>query len=186
MESQNSQFEYFVRELIDAGGEKGKERIKPTESQGKAVIKKCQGRCQVGRESYDENPHIFVIHHINGDANDTITDNLVLLCANCSAAVHGEANRILRDRKLGGNPQIMDYKHALSSLEELRIKKFIKKCAYCNGTGRGDYGLVCVICHGKGKITVKSEERCAYCNGTGRGDYGLVCVICHGTGFEDI
>ena len=57
------------------------------------------------------------------------------------------------------------------------------KCAYCKGTGRGDFGILCPVCEGTGRVPPGLKKKCRYCKGTGRGDFGIPCPKCHGWGY---
>ena len=50
-------------------------------------------------EEYVENPHGFVIHHIDGNRTNNILNNLVLMSATYHNAIHGEVNVRFNDYK---------------------------------------------------------------------------------------
>ncbi|MFH1519619.1 MAG: hypothetical protein ABIE75_03505 [Candidatus Omnitrophota bacterium] len=59
-------------------------------------------------------------------------------------------------------------------------------CAYCNEEGRSflNRELTCIICKGKGVVSVSSKdiETCPACKGRGREKSGLPCLTCKGKG----
>lgn len=60
-------------------------------------------------------------------------------------------------------------------------------CAYCNGEGRSflNRDLTCIVCKGRGVVSVSSKdiEICPTCKGRGREKgSNLPCLICKGNG----
>jgi len=67
-------------------------RISLSSGKGQNVIKNCKGLCQVCGEKYIENPHGFVVHHIDGNRTNDTEKNLVLMAATYHSSIHGEVN----------------------------------------------------------------------------------------------
>jgi hypothetical protein len=74
-------------------------RINLSSGKGQNVIKNCKGRCQVSGEAYIENPHGFVIHHIDGNRTNDSDKNLALMAATYHTSIHGEVNVVFNDYK---------------------------------------------------------------------------------------
>jgi hypothetical protein len=189
MTSGQKKYEKYVESLVESGGEKGVERIKPTDPQAKAVIDNHK-TCAICSIMYTDKPDIFEIHHIDGKADNTQTRNLALICANCHKQVHTESNRILKDSRLGNPYPIRPF---LSSLKENQKGNTTSQmesvtCVYCRGTGKEEpfLGTVCRICKGTGENTIKkSAKTCVYCHGSGKEEpfMGTICRVCKGKGY---
>jgi len=191
MSSKQKEYELLVMELVKVGGQKGKERIKPTDPQAKAVIEKYK-KCAVCSIPYTDKLDIFDTHHIDGQSDHTHTKNLALICSNCHRQVHTEANRILKDLEIGDpypirpllNSQTKSKKNVQSSNNYVTVE-----CVICHGSGRDNpiMGTVCPVCKGNGEYEIKkSSKECAYCRGTGKENpiLGVICHLCKGRGYR--
>jgi hypothetical protein len=74
-------------------------RISLSSGKGQNVIKNCKGLCQVCGEKYVDNPHGFVIHHVDGNRTNDNDKNLVLMTATYHSAIHGEVNVVFNEYK---------------------------------------------------------------------------------------
>jgi deoxycytidylate deaminase len=192
MTGEQKKYEFYVEKIVKAGGQKGVERIRPTDPQAKAVIDNHK-KCAICPTLYTDKPDIFEIHHIDGRSDNTITKNLALICSNCHKQVHAEANRILKDAKKGDPYPIRLFFHpsiySKTKPENPNKKTKLIPCAYCEGSGKENpfLGTVCRVCKGKGKNEINtSAEDCAYCKGTGKENpfLGAVCRVCKGRGYN--
>lgn len=191
MSSEQKRYEFFVMEIVKNRGQKGKERIKPTDPQAKAVIEKYK-KCAICSISYTDKLDIFDIHHIDGRSDNTYTKNLALICSNCHRQVHTEAKRILKDVEKGDPYPIRPLIKSTTRLkgDTRSSNNFISvKCVICSGTGRDDpfMGSVCPVCKGLGEYKIKkSAKKCAFCKGTGIENpiLGTICHLCNGKGYR--
>jgi len=74
-------------------------RVTLSSGKGQNVIKNCKGLCQVSGEKYIQNPHGFVIRHIDGNRTNDTEKNLVLMAATYHSSIHGEVNVVFNEYK---------------------------------------------------------------------------------------
>ncbi|EJG07676.1 HNH endonuclease [Methanofollis liminatans DSM 4140] len=190
--------DYFVDRLYKEelkrldSGERKKDRVKVDSAQGKTVIQKCGGKCVLECGLlYAENPHGFDIHHINGDPEDTRTQNLTLMCKTCHGTIHGDVGTKIANYKAKMNKK-NDAGTSKTSKKPVKQKIVSVDCSYCGGRGALSLFQGCPSCHGEGTVQVYyPPEKCTVCKGSGKDPDSILplpdpCRHCHGTGYQNV
>lgn len=108
---------------------KGQELIKRLVRDGKRELK-CQG---CGINSWNGNPIVLQLHHVNGVVNDNREENLEIVCPNCHSQTENWAGRniqIGRRRKDAPNRKMRKWKCVICGIETYKSKT--GKCRKCH------------------------------------------------------
>lgn len=65
-----------------------KQRKNPTKAQVMALSARSNCECEVCNQSFKGMENILQIHHIDGNRENTIEENLIHLCPNCHSIIH--------------------------------------------------------------------------------------------------
>lgn len=78
-----------------------KQRKNPTKAQVMALSARSNCECEVCNQSFKGMENILQIHHIDGDRENTVEENLIHLCPNCHSIIHNCDNiEIIKNEKL--------------------------------------------------------------------------------------